>query len=140
MRPTTLPSPSPALRLDFIRHFRLASVNWSSVEIVAPAVTDEAGRVHSAFLPDQCQSRTSRGPSPSGEGGRSADCNIGDGISDLWAALSADLAFAVRGSRLHSELERCGKRHGAFTDLGRWRTCCSPRSFPGDELRPEFMQ
>ena len=130
--------------LDFyIRHF-MASVGWSSVEIVAPAVTDEAGRVRFRFPPRTNASarnfKEDRVLRERADGRLTA--YIGDGISDLWAALSADLAFAVRGPRLHSELERCGKRHGAFTDLREVADVLfSEDHFPAmSSSAPEFMQ
>lgn len=130
--------------LDFyIRHF-MAAVGWSSVEVVAPTVTDEAGGVRFRFPPRVNVSarnfKEDRVLQERAGGRRTA--YIGDGISDLWAALSADMAFAVRGSRLDSELDRCGRKHKAFTDLGEVANALfSDGHFSAmKSSAPEFMQ
>jgi 2,3-diketo-5-methylthio-1-phosphopentane phosphatase len=131
--------------MDFyIRHFMAAS-GWGSVEIVAPAVTDEGGSVRFRFPPLTCpEARNFKEDRVLRE--RAAGQRvvyIGDGTSDRWAALSADLAFAVRGSRLDSLLDQEGKEHRTFTDLGEVASALFPA--PGHSLGtkssdPEFMQ
>ncbi|MBI0583317.1 MAG: HAD-IB family phosphatase [Methanomassiliicoccus sp.] len=106
--------------LDFyIRHF-LAANGWGAVEVVAPEVMDNGSGVSFRFPPiREPQARNFKEDQVLREraSGRRV-AYIGDGVSDLWAALSADHAFAVRASRLDRLLSREGKEHRTFTDLG----------------------
>jgi 2,3-diketo-5-methylthio-1-phosphopentane phosphatase len=131
--------------MDFyIRHFMAAS-GWGSVEVVAPQVTDEGQGVLFRFPPIvHPKARNFKEDRVLAEkaAGRTV-AYIGDGTSDLWAALSADLAFAVRGSRLDSMLDREGKKHRTFTDLSEVARALFPAEahFSGTKSsEPEFMQ
>ncbi|MDW5562137.1 MAG: HAD-IB family phosphatase [Methanomassiliicoccus sp.] len=131
--------------MDFyIRHF-MAAVGWSSVEIVAPEVTDEGHGVRFRFPPlrnpGASNFKEDKVLTERALGRRVV--YIGDGTSDLWAALSADLAFAVRGSRLDTMLGRKGRQHRTFTDLREVAGALFPP--PGhrsgsNSSDPEFMQ
>ncbi len=106
--------------LDFyIRHF-LAAHGWDrKAEVVAPRVTDSGPGVRFEFPPKKHhQARNFKEDNVLEEraAGRRV-AYIGDGTSDHWAAMSADLAFAVRGSKLDRSLERDGKEHRTFTDF-----------------------
>jgi 2-hydroxy-3-keto-5-methylthiopentenyl-1-phosphate phosphatase len=106
--------------LDFyIRHFLRAN-DWDrEAEVVAPEVTDSGSGVRFQFPPRKYpQARNFKEDNVLGEraAGRRV-AYIGDGTSDHWAALTADLAFAVKGSKLDRSLERDGKGHHAFTDF-----------------------
>lgn len=131
--------------LDFyIRHFMAVS-GWGSVEVVAPEVTDENGGVRFRFPPIvHLGARNFKEDRVLKEraAGRKV-VYIGDGTSDIWAALSADLAFAVRGSRLDSMMARKGRAHRTFTDLSEVAGALFPSwsHFPGTKSSdPEFMQ
>ncbi len=106
--------------LDFyIRHF-LEAYTWrGQVEVVAPEVTDTPTGVRFQFPPlSFAQARNFKEDNvlrERADGRRVA--YIGDGTSDLWAARSADLAFAVRGSVLDRLLVRSGHQHHTFTGL-----------------------
>jgi 2-hydroxy-3-keto-5-methylthiopentenyl-1-phosphate phosphatase len=131
--------------LDFyIRHF-MASIGWGRIEVVAPEVTDENGGVRFRFPPlvhpGARNFKEDRVLHEKAAGRRVV--YIGDGTSDLWAALSADLAFAVRGSRLDELLEREGREHRVFTDLSDVAgalTSPSDHFFGTKSSDPEFMQ
>lgn len=131
--------------LDFyIRHF-MASIGWERIEIVAPAVTDEGKGVRFCFPPHLHPAarnfKEDRVLQEKASGRRVF--YIGDGTSDLWAALSADLAFAVRGSRLDAMLDREGRKHRTFTDLSEVADALvsNPGHFLGTKSSdPEFMQ
>ena len=106
--------------LDFyIRHF-LSVHRWDrEAEVVAPRVTDAGSGVRFEFPPTKNpQARNFKEDNVLGErvAGRRV-VYIGDGTSDHWAALTADLAFAVKGSKLDRSLERCGREHHTFTDF-----------------------
>ncbi len=106
--------------MDFyIRHF-LRPYGWrDKVELVAPEVVDTHDGVRFLFPPKQfSQAHNFKEDNVLKEhaaGKRVA--YIGDGTSDRWAAMAADMAFAVRGSVLDRELEMAGKDHLTFTDL-----------------------
>jgi 2-hydroxy-3-keto-5-methylthiopentenyl-1-phosphate phosphatase len=106
--------------MDFyIRHF-LRTYGWRErVELVAPEVVDTRDGVRFHFPPRQfSQAHNFKEDNVLKEhaaGKRVA--YIGDGTSDRWAAMAADMAFAVRGSVLDRQLERAGKDHLTFTDL-----------------------
>lgn len=106
--------------LDFyIRHF-LTRNGWNAVEVVAPRVTEAERGITFQFPQKRHQEarnfKEDHVLRERGEGRRIA--YIGDGTSDLWAALTADRAFAVRGSKLDILLGREGRGHTVFTDLG----------------------
>jgi 2,3-diketo-5-methylthio-1-phosphopentane phosphatase len=106
--------------LDFyIRHF-LSYHGWDrALEVVAPRVTASERGVRFEFpVKRYLAARNFKEDNVLAEravGRRVA--YIGDGTSDLWAALSADLAFAVKGSKLDRLLQREGKDHCTFTDF-----------------------
>lgn len=106
--------------MDFyIRHF-LEPFGWRDrVELVAPEVVDTGKGVRFQFPPRQySQAHNFKEDNVLKEhaaGKRVA--YIGDGTSDLWAAMAADMAFAVRGSVLDLHLNRMGRDHLTFTDL-----------------------
>lgn len=106
--------------LDFyIRHF-LAANGWDrEAEVVAPQTTDAGPGVRFVFPrmknPRARNFKEDNVLEEQAAGRRVA--YIGDGTSDHWAALAADLAFAVKGSKLDRSLERDGKGHHAFTDF-----------------------
>jgi len=123
----------------------MASVGWGNIEVVAPAVTDEGKGVRFCFPPlvhpGARNFKEDRVLQEKALGRRVV--YIGDGTSDLWAALSADMAFAVRGSRLDSLLNREGREHRTFTDLGEvtGALLSAPGHFFGTKSSdPEFMQ
>jgi 2-hydroxy-3-keto-5-methylthiopentenyl-1-phosphate phosphatase len=105
--------------LDFyIRHF-LQRHGWEQIEVVAPEVTEHDQRVEFRFPPMRSPGarnfKEDQVMAEQREGRRVA--YLGDGTSDLWAAMAADRAFAVKGSRLDMLLDQEGKRHATFTDL-----------------------
>ncbi len=106
--------------LDFyIRHF-LAANGWDrDAEVVAPRLIDVGPGVRFEFPPKKdSRARNFKEDNVLEEqaAGRQV-AYIGDGTSDHWAALAADLAFAVKGSKLDRALERDGRGHHAFTDF-----------------------
>jgi 2-hydroxy-3-keto-5-methylthiopentenyl-1-phosphate phosphatase len=106
--------------MDFyIRHF-LDPYGWRDrVELVAPEVVDSGKGVRFQFPSrrfSQAHNFKEDNVLKEHAAGRRV-AYIGDGNSDLWAALSADRAFAVRGSVLDRLLENAGKDHLTFTDL-----------------------
>jgi 2-hydroxy-3-keto-5-methylthiopentenyl-1-phosphate phosphatase len=131
--------------MDFyIRHF-MAANGWGSVEVVAPAVTDEGNGVRFRFPPlvhPRARNFKEDRVLQERAAGRRV-VYIGDGTSDLWAALSADLAFAVRGSRLDSMLDLQGREHRIFTELSEVAAALFPaadQSLGTKSSDPEFMQ
>jgi 2-hydroxy-3-keto-5-methylthiopentenyl-1-phosphate phosphatase len=106
--------------MDFyIRHF-LEPYGWRGrVELVAPEVVDNGKGVRFQFPPQRySQARNFKEDNVLREhaAGRRV-AYIGDGTSDQWAAMAADMAFAVRGSVLDRLLEKAGKERKTFTDL-----------------------
>jgi 2-hydroxy-3-keto-5-methylthiopentenyl-1-phosphate phosphatase len=88
-------------------------------QVVAPRVTDSGSGVRFEFPPKKDpRARNFKEDNVLGEqaAGRRV-AYIGDGTSDHWAALAADLAIAVKGSKLEHCLKRDGKGHHAFTDF-----------------------
>jgi 2-hydroxy-3-keto-5-methylthiopentenyl-1-phosphate phosphatase len=106
--------------LDFyIRHF-LTARGWAcSTEVVAPRVTDSGPGVRFEFPPKKnawAHNFKEDNVLEERAAGRLV-AYIGDGTSDHWAAMAADWAFAVQGSKLDRSLERDAKGHHAFTDF-----------------------
>lgn len=106
--------------MDFyIRHF-LEPYGWGNrVELVAPEVVDTSKGVKFLFPPklfSQAHNFKEDNVLKEHAAGRRV-AYIGDGTSDQWAAMAADVAFAVRGSVLDHHLNRVGKDHLTFTDL-----------------------
>jgi 2,3-diketo-5-methylthio-1-phosphopentane phosphatase len=104
--------------LDFyIRHF-LDLSGWSDLaDVVAPLVTDAGDGVRFEFPrkinPAAHNFKEDEVLCEQARGMRVA--YIGDGTSDLWAALSADIAFAVKGSKLDRLLDREGRSYCSFS-------------------------
>lgn len=104
--------------LDFYIHHFLEANGWSGlIDVVAPQVIDDGNglrfefprKMHPAarnFKEDAVLAEQAKG---------NKVAYIGDGTSDLWAALSADLAFAVKGSKLDRLLDKAGCLHYRFT-------------------------
>jgi 2,3-diketo-5-methylthio-1-phosphopentane phosphatase len=129
--------------LDFyIRHF-LHRQGWGGIEVVAPEVTEHDHGVEFRFPPLRSPGahnfKEDQVMAEQREGRRVA--YLGDGTSDLWAAMAADRAFAVKGSRLDMLLDNEGKRHASFTDLREIVHQLFVDQRSGTKSRePEFMQ
>lgn len=131
--------------MDFyIRHF-LRAREWDGIEVVAPRIDEGPTGITFTFPPlreegasnfkdDQVRRERRRG---------NTVAYLGDGVSDLPAALSADLAFAVEGSRLDRLLEKRGKPYHRFTDFSEVVSLLfggSAHSWGLKSSEPEFMQ
>ena len=130
--------------MDFYIHHFMGAMGWGSVEVVAPAVTDDGEGVRFRFPPilhpKARNFKEDRVLKEKAAGRRVV--YIGDGTSDLWAALSSDVAFAVRDSRLDSLLEQKGRKHLTFSDLSEVAGALFPSSghLAGTKSSdPEFM-
>ncbi len=119
--------------MDFyIRHF-LRSYGWKDrVEVVAPEVMDQGKGVKFRFpplsLPQARNFKEDNVLREQAAGHRVI--YIGDGSSDLWAGLSADLTFAVRGSMLDNLLIEKGREHHTFVDMFEVAEAIFPRPPP----------
>ena len=106
--------------LDFyIRHF-LHRNGYGAVEVVAPEVTDSGPGVRFRFpesIHREARNFKEDHVLRERQEGRQV-AYIGDGTSDLWAALVADHPFAVRGSKLDILLDQSGREHRCFNNLG----------------------
>lgn len=106
--------------LDFyIWHF-LEANRWDGlVDVVAPHVTDHGNGVYFRF-PDKRNPLAHNFKEDEVLAERAAGrtvAYIGDGTSDLWAAMAADMAFAVKGSKLDRSLSKEKRNHHVFTDF-----------------------
>lgn len=129
--------------MDFyIRHF-LKARGWGAIDVVAPRIDEGAGGITFSFPPleqegalnfkdDQVRMEKGRG---------NVVAYLGDGVSDLAAALSADLPFAVEGSRLDRLLEKSGKAYQRFTGFSEVLPVLFGHYFSGlKSSEPEFIQ
>lgn len=131
--------------MDFyIRHF-LRAREWGDIEVVAPRIEEGPRGITFTFPPlmeegafnfkdDQVRREQRKG---------NTVVYLGDGVSDLAAAISADLAFAVEGSRLDRLLEKRGKPYRRFTDFSEvigHLFSGSAHSLGMKPSEPEFMQ
>lgn len=131
--------------MDFyIRHF-LRARDWDGIEVVAPCLGEGPRGLTFTFPPlaeegafnfkdDQVRRERRKG---------NIVAYLGDGVSDLAAALSADLAFAVEGSRLDRLLEKNGRPYRRFTTFSEVVDLLftgSVRSPGRKSSAPEFIQ
>lgn len=106
--------------MDFYIHHFLQPYGWRGmVEVVAPEVMDHGRGVRFRFppliFPQARNFKEDNVLMEQAVGHRVV--YIGDGSSDLWAALSADMTFAVRGSALDALLKKRGREHFTFVDM-----------------------